>query len=69
MRKHLGLALRHLFVAVVQAGSIGTAAFALNVTVRAESARCCLWIAQCNGADCTAKDVCGGNGFCCSGCD
>lgn len=69
MWAHLGTTTRRLFVAVLLAGSLGTAAFAFNATVRAATPQCCLWITQCNGADCFGKGSCGGDGFCCSGCD
>lgn len=69
MWTHLGTITRRMVVALLLAGSLGTAAFAFNATVRAEGSRCCLWITQCDGGDCSAKDTCGANGFCCSGCD
>lgn len=68
MWKYLGTNSRRMVLAVLLAGSLGTAAFAFNATVHAKASGCCVFITHCIGEPCVSKDQCGGN-FCCSSCD
>jgi hypothetical protein len=67
MWKELGIMSRRMLVAVLLAGSLGTAAFAFNATVYAKASGCCLLIAECFGNECSG-DTCEGGNFCCDDC-
>ena len=70
MWKNYGVRVRTAAIAIVVAGSLGTAAFAFTTTAHAKEDRCCLVITTCWGNSCEDDDQCDdGNGFCCSFCE